>query len=86
MKRPLTKTEAERYRKRWEAVNAAERRELRATPMKVKFLQLAALMASAKPLASDRLLAAEEAEVRDRQIRQVLRALSAFVDTASRSK
>ncbi len=66
MKSRLTKTEARRYRKRWQAVNAAERRELRATPMKRKFLQLAALMASAKQLGWDGSLAAEEAEVRDR--------------------
>lgn len=66
MKSRLTKTEARRYRKRWQAVNAAERRELRATPIKLKFLQLAALMASAKKLGWDRSLAAEEAEVRDR--------------------
>ena len=66
MKSRLTKTEARRYRKRWQAVNAAERRELRATPIKLKFLQLAALMASAKKFGWDGSLAAEEAEVRDR--------------------
>lgn len=74
MKSRLTKTEARRYRKRWEAVNAAERRELRATPIKVKFFQLAALMASAKELGWDGSLASDEGEVRDRwtRLRKIL--------------
>ena len=66
MKRRLTKTEARRYRGRWEAVNAAERQELRSTPIRLKFLQLAALMASAKELGWVGPLAAEESEVRIR--------------------
>ena len=62
----LTKAQARRFRKRWDVVNAAERRELRATPLKLKFLQLAALMASAKSLGWEGSAAAGEAEVRRR--------------------
>ncbi|MBI4526744.1 MAG: hypothetical protein HY695_23350 [Deltaproteobacteria bacterium] len=76
MKSRLTKTDARRYRKRWEVVNAAERRELRATPVKLKFLQLAALMVSAKKMGWVGSLAAEEAEVRNRwnRLRKILSA------------
>lgn len=46
MKRSLTPSDAEAFKARWSAVNAAEIAELRATPMAVKARQLAALMAS----------------------------------------
>ncbi|HXG22790.1 MAG TPA: hypothetical protein VNN62_27415 [Methylomirabilota bacterium] len=53
-------------KRRWEAVNAAEREELRATPIARKFQQLAALMASVSQLGWADKLAEEEAAVRDR--------------------
>lgn len=73
MKRRITQAEAQAFRARWEAVNAAERKELRATSMVHKLRQLAALMASVKPLGWTTALAAEEAEVRDRwnQLRKI---------------
>lgn len=66
MKRRISRAEARRFKKRWEAVNAAERRELRATPVADKLRQLAALMASAEKLGWNEALAAEETAVRDR--------------------
>ena len=66
MKSQITKAEARAFKARWEAVNAADREELRATPMKTKLRQLAALMGSAEKLGWTDALAAEEAEVRDR--------------------
>lgn len=47
-------------------VNAAERAELRATPLDGKLRQLAALMASVQSLGWTEVLAKEEAEVRIR--------------------
>jgi len=46
MKCRITKEEARAFRRRWEAINAAEREELRAMSMEDKLRQLAALMAS----------------------------------------
>jgi len=46
VKRGITRKEARAFRKRWEAINAAEREELRAMSMEEKLRQLAALMAS----------------------------------------
>lgn len=66
MKNLITKAEARSFKRRWKAVNAAEREELRATPAAHKFRQLAALMASVGELGWTEALAAEEAEVRDR--------------------
>ncbi len=66
MKGQITKAVARAFKARWEAVNAAERQELRATPMTAKLRQLAALMGSAEELGWTDALAAEEAEVRDR--------------------
>jgi hypothetical protein len=76
MKSRLTKAEAQAFRKRWEAVNAAEREELRATPMARKFQQLTALMASVSQIGWVDKLAEEETEVRDRwnQLRRILSA------------
>jgi putative transcriptional regulator len=65
----LTRREAQAFKRRWEAVNAAERQELAATPVARKFHQLAALMNSAAALGWTEVLAAEESQVRDRWIR-----------------
>jgi len=46
----LTKREARAFKQRWEAVNAAEREDLAATPVAQKFRQLEALIASARQL------------------------------------
>jgi hypothetical protein len=46
MKCRITREEARAFRRRWEAINAAEREELRAMSMEDKLRQLAALMAS----------------------------------------
>ena len=56
--------EARAFRTRWEMVNAAERVELRTTPLDRKLRQLAALMASVQSLGWTEALADEEAEVR----------------------
>lgn len=69
MPKRITKADGRVFRARWAAVNAAEREELRSTPMAVKVLQLASLMASASELGWTEALAAEETEVRDRWIR-----------------
>jgi len=65
----LTRGEAQAFKRRWEAVNAAEREELAATPVAHKFHQLAALMTSAEKLGWTEALAAEESQVRDRWTR-----------------
>jgi hypothetical protein len=54
------------FKKRWAMVNAAELRELRATPLREKARQTAALMESAKRLGWIEMLDAQEEEVRDR--------------------
>lgn len=76
MKSRLTKTEAQAFKTRWEAVNAAEREELRTTPIARKFQQLAALMASVSQFGWADKLAEEETEVRDRwnRLRRILSA------------
>lgn len=66
MKKALSRKEAQAFRRRWEMVNAAERAELRATPLDDKLRQLAALMASVQSLGWTDVLAEEEAEVRVR--------------------
>jgi putative transcriptional regulator len=48
--RHLTKREARAFKQRWEAVSAAEREDLAATPVAQKFRQLEALIASARRL------------------------------------
>ncbi len=65
-KRRLTKAEAQAFAARWKMVNAAEREELRATPLVTKLRQLAALMASVDRLGWAQALAEEEDEVRER--------------------
>jgi len=48
--RTVSEREARAFVDRWRLVAEAERDELRRTPMKSKFAQLAALMASARAL------------------------------------
>ncbi|MCH8805086.1 MAG: hypothetical protein IH986_03250 [Planctomycetes bacterium] len=64
MQPPLTKAEAEAYRRRWQLVNDAEREELRHTSVEQKFRQLAVLMASCDALGWTEQLAQEEEDVR----------------------
>lgn len=54
------------FKKRWAVVNAAELRELRATPLSEKARQTGALMESAKSLGWIEKFDAQEEEVRDR--------------------
>jgi hypothetical protein len=74
VKNALSRQEAQAFRRRWALVNAAERAELRATPLDRKLQQLAALMASVQPLGWTNALTAEDAEVRARwnRLRAVL--------------
>ena len=65
----LTRGEAQAFKRRWEAVNAAEREELASTPVIQKFRQLAALLASAGHLGWTKTLAAQEDLVRERWAR-----------------
>jgi transcriptional regulator with XRE-family HTH domain len=46
----LSQQEAQAFKQRWDAVNAAEHQELAATPVAQKFRQLEALLASARHL------------------------------------
>ena len=72
----LTKGAALAFKKRWEAVNAAEREDLASTPMAHKFRQLGVLMAAARQLGWTEATGAEEGLVRDRwaRLRRVLHA------------
>ena len=74
MKNRITSAEAKALRRRWKAVNAAEREELLKTPIRRKLLQLAALMASADKMGRNKKLAMEETVVRERwnRLRKVL--------------
>jgi transcriptional regulator with XRE-family HTH domain len=65
----LTRGEAQAFKRRWEAVNAAEREELASTPVADKFRQVAALVASREKLGWTEALAAEEDQVRLRWAR-----------------
>jgi len=65
----LTRGEAQAFKQRWKAVNAAEREELASTPVADKFRQVAALVASAKKLGWNENLAAEEDIIRQRWAR-----------------
>jgi hypothetical protein len=62
----MTRAQAHAFRSRWSLVNAAERQELRKTPMAQKLLQLAALMSSAQLLGWMDGASPGEAEVRQR--------------------
>jgi len=66
MKTKMTKADAAAFSARWKIVNDAERMELRATTMRRKFRQLAALMASVDKFGWVEPLAQEESEVRVR--------------------
>ncbi len=63
---PLTKADAEAFRRRWELVNEAEREELRNTPLDVKLRQTAALIGFALALKDDTRREREEEAVRVR--------------------
>jgi putative transcriptional regulator len=65
----ISRGEAQTFKQRWEAVNAAEREELATTPLADKFHQVAALLASAQKLGWTEALAAEENLVRERWAR-----------------
>jgi transcriptional regulator with XRE-family HTH domain len=65
----ISKGEAQAFKRRWAAVNAAEREELAFTPLHEKFYQVAALMASGQKLGWAEALAAEEKLVRERWAR-----------------
>jgi transcriptional regulator with XRE-family HTH domain len=65
----LTKGEAQAYKRRWEAVNAAEREELASTPVAHKFRQVAALLASAQKLGWTEAQTTEKDQVRERWAR-----------------
>jgi hypothetical protein len=62
----MTKAEGSAFKRRWQLVNQFEKKELRGTSLDTKFCQLAALMASAKPLGWSKALAEGEAEVWER--------------------
>lgn len=64
--RRITKAEARAFRKRWEAVNAATREEVRKMPVGRKLQQLATLMAWGRRFGWAEVQAAEEADVRER--------------------
>jgi hypothetical protein len=66
MKRQITKAQARAWRARWKAVNDAERRELRNTPVAEKARQLAALMALASQFPPTKIEMEEEEAVRER--------------------
>jgi len=76
MKPAITKEDARAFLARWEAVNESEREELRATPIEVKFRQLAALVNGTKALGWSEAMAAEEDKVRRlwNQLRRINRA------------
>jgi transcriptional regulator with XRE-family HTH domain len=64
--RRLTRREAKAFKRRWEAVNLAEREELAKTSVADKFHQVAALLASAQKLGWTEVLAAEDDLIRQR--------------------
>jgi hypothetical protein len=71
----ITKSAALKFRRRWKLVNAAEKSELRCTPIAEKLGQLAVLMASAKELGWAEAPELETKEVRARwtRLREVYR-------------
>jgi transcriptional regulator with XRE-family HTH domain len=66
---PLTRQAGLAFKRRWAAVNAAEREELGSLPVAHKFRQLAALMASAGKFGYSQARAAEENQIRKRWAR-----------------
>jgi transcriptional regulator with XRE-family HTH domain len=65
----LTREEARSFKKRWEAVNAAERQELATTEVAHKFRQLAALFTSAEKFGWTESRAGEESQGKDQWAR-----------------
>ncbi|MBM4274341.1 MAG: helix-turn-helix domain-containing protein [Deltaproteobacteria bacterium] len=65
----LTRKEAQAFKRRWEVVNAAEKKELASTPVAHKFRQVAALLASAGKLGWTETLGAEDDLVWERWAR-----------------
>jgi len=72
----LTKAGALAFKRRWAAVNAAEREELASTPMAHKFRQLGVLLAMARRFGWTAATEAEEDLVRERwaRLRRVMHA------------
>jgi len=64
--RTLTRAQGRAFRSRWTLTNAAERDELRKTPIAQKLLQLASLMSSAKQLGWMDSVSPDVAQVRER--------------------
>ncbi len=62
----ITRSDAIAFRKRWEMVNAFEKKELRALPANEKLRQLAMLMALAKELDWTEALEKEASKIRNR--------------------
>ncbi|HEY1858836.1 MAG TPA: hypothetical protein VGG61_00670 [Gemmataceae bacterium] len=62
MKRSMTKSEGRAFKRRWRLVNEFEKKELRRTSLETKLRQLAALMASAKEMGWDEVLARAQGE------------------------
>ena len=65
----MTREEVQAFKRRWEIVNNAEKKELATTPVAHKFRQLMALMASVGKLEWTGNRETEEAQVRDRWVR-----------------
>ena len=65
----MTKEEALAWKARWELVNAAEREELRKTPIARKLRQLEVMGSAVHELGWSEKLAEEEAVVRDLWVR-----------------
>jgi transcriptional regulator with XRE-family HTH domain len=65
----LTRKEAQAFKRRWEAVNAAEKEELASTSAADKFRQVAALLASAGKFGWTEAQTVEEDQVRERWAR-----------------
>ncbi|MGB9700984.1 MAG: hypothetical protein ACPL5I_16550 [Thermodesulfobacteriota bacterium] len=66
MKKAITKAQARDFKKRWEAINAWQRDELRKTSFMQKLQKLSALMISGKQMGWDKSLSIGEEEVRER--------------------
>jgi hypothetical protein len=69
MENRITKEEALAFKTRWEAVNKAEKQELRETTPVEKLTQLATLMVWVKDFGWDEILKDEEVEVRERWLK-----------------
>ena len=65
----LSRKEAQAFKRRWQAVNAAEKEELVSTPVPDKLRQVATLLAAARELGWAKILSEEESLVRERWVR-----------------